>query len=202
MTPIEFEGSQRNTLLRNLLLHLREKELARVQELRKDQAGDALSDPHDTLEDARADGDLELHADLISRSEDRLSEIHTALERLEGNTYGICAKCKREIDLARIRALPFTEFCADCEARVDAKRESRRGDIGGTTGDEFMAHWTVPEGMVERLGGEPLEVPDENPPEVAGETIIPAPAAISKSSKRQRSSTQSSSQHNRRKKSK
>lgn len=58
MTPIELEGSQRNTILRNLLLHRREKELARIQDLRKEQDGDALSDPRDTLEDARASEDL------------------------------------------------------------------------------------------------------------------------------------------------
>lgn len=193
MTPaIDLEGSQRNTVLRNLLFHLREKELARIQRLRKDQAGDALSDPRDTLEDARASEELEVHADLIARAEDRLAEIHTALERLDANTFGICTKCKREIDLARIRAVPFTEFCTDCERQVDAKRAGRRGDVGGTTGDEFMAHWTVPEGMVERLGQEePLEQPEANPSEVAGETIVPAPAATpgsAKPSRAQRSS--------------
>lgn len=178
MTPIEPEGSQRNTILRNLLLHLREKELARIQDLRKDQAGDALSDPRDTLEDARASEDLEVHADLLAKAEDQLSEIHAALERLDANTYGICTKCKGEIDLARIRAVPFAEFCANCERQLDARRARRRGEIGGTTGDEFMAHWTVPEGMVERVGQEePLEVPEANPSEVAGETIVPAPAA-------------------------
>ncbi len=200
MTPaIDLEGSRRNTVLRNLLSRLREKELARIQELRKDQAGDVLSDPRDTLEDARASEELELHADLIARAEDRLAEIHTALERLDANTYGICTKCKGQIDLARIRAVPFSEFCADCERRHSAQRARRGGEIGGTTGDEFMGRWTVPEGMVESLGEtEPLELPEPNPSEIAGETFVPAPAAEPKRQKRPRA-PQSSAPRKRRK---
>jgi RNA polymerase-binding transcription factor len=166
------EGSRRNTVLRNLLLHLREKELARIKELRGDQAGDTLSEPRDTLEDARADEEFDLHADLLARGEKRLAEIHVAFERLDAGTYGICAKCKREIDLARIRAVPFTALCAACE------RMRRAPAAEGATSEEFMSHWTVPEGNVERLGQEePLELPEANPAEIAGETFMPAPAA-------------------------
>lgn len=188
MTPaIDFEGSRRNTILRNLLSRLREKELARIQKLRKDQAGDVLSDPRDTLEDARASEELEVHVDLLARAEDRLAEIHAALERLGANTYGICTKCKREIDLARIRAVPFTEFCADCERQHFARRAGRAGDIGGTTGDEFMSRWRVPEGMVERVGqSEPLELPEPNPSQIAGATLVSAPPATSKRTKQPR----------------
>jgi DnaK suppressor protein len=166
------EGSRRNTVLRNFLSHLREKELARVQELRRDQASDALSDPRDTLEDARVAEELELHADLIARSEDRLAAIHAAFERLDANKYGICTKCKREIELSRIRALPFAQYCANCERIHGPER------IEGTVSDEFMNRWNVPEGMVESLGREDLlELPEVNPSEVAGETLIPAPPA-------------------------
>lgn len=166
------EGSERAKILRNLLSHLREKELARIRELRKDQAGDALSEPRDTLEDARASEEFELHADLIARVENRLDEIHTALERLDAGSYGVCIKCKREIDLGRVRSVPFAELCADCE------RARRAGHMEGTTSDEFMSRWTVPEGMVESLGQEePLEIAEASPSEIAGETGLPAPSA-------------------------
>jgi DnaK suppressor protein len=171
-SDINPEGSERIKILRNVLSHLRDEELARVRELRSDQAGDSLSEPHDTLEDARADEDFDLHADLIARTEDRIAEIHAALERLDAGTYGICAKCKQEIDLARIRAVPFAELCANCEAT------RRRARTEGTTSDEFMNRWTVPEGNTESLGvEEPLELPEANPSEIAGETFVPAPVA-------------------------
>jgi DnaK suppressor protein len=166
------EGSERTKILRNILSHFRDKELARIRELRTDQSGDTLSEPHDTLEDARASEDFDLHADLIARTEDRIAEIHAAFERLDAGTYGICAKCKQQIDLARIRAVPFAELCANCEgARKRARTE-------GTTSDEFMNRWTVPEGTTQSLGiEEPLELPEANPSEIAGETFVPAPVA-------------------------
>jgi DnaK suppressor protein len=172
------EGSERTKILRNILSHLRDKELARIRELRADQAGDTLSEPHDTLEDARASEDFDLHADLIARTEDRIAEIHAAFERLDAGTYGICAKCQQEIDLARIRAVPFADLCARCEG---ARRHTH---TEGTTSDEFMNRWTVPEGTTETLGKEePLELPEANPSEVAGETFVPAPVASSARSK-------------------
>jgi hypothetical protein len=58
--PIEPEGTQRNTVLRNLLLHLREKETAEIRRSRKDETVDAVIDPRDSLEDAQADETLEI----------------------------------------------------------------------------------------------------------------------------------------------
>jgi RNA polymerase-binding transcription factor len=169
----ESEGSERNKILRNLLTHLREKESARVHELRRDQAGDALTEPGDGLEAARSSEEFELHADLIAKAEDRLSEIHAAFERLDAGAYGICQKCKREIALSRLRALPVAVMCAECE------KSHRTERTAGATSEEFMNRWSVPEGMVESLGDkEPLELPEGNASELAGETFVPAlPAA-------------------------
>jgi DnaK suppressor protein len=168
----ENQASQRLKILRNLLTHLREKELARARKLRADEAGDAVTEPSDSLEVARGSEELELHADLAARAEDRLNDIHAALERLDEGTYGICGKCHREIDLARLRAVPFAPLCADCQKARPAGREE------GVASDEFLNRWSVPEGMVETLGGaEPLELPEGNASELAGETFVPAPRA-------------------------
>jgi DnaK suppressor protein len=172
------EGSERINIMRNFLTHIRERQLSRIRELRHDQAGDVLIEPGDTLEAARSTEEFELHADLIAKAEDRLNQIHAAFERLDAGTYGICEKCRREIDLARLRALPFAAFCVECQ-------KARLGDRGaGEASEEFMHHWSVPEGMVESLGGaEPLELPEGNASQLAGETFVPAPPAEPKKPK-------------------
>lgn len=43
--------------------------------------------------------------------ESRLLEITKAQERMEKGTYGICARCRNEISLERMRANPAAEFC-------------------------------------------------------------------------------------------
>lgn len=42
--------------------------------------------------------------------ESRLLEVTRALERMGQGTYGVCAKCKKEILLDRLRANPAAEF--------------------------------------------------------------------------------------------
>lgn len=44
-----------------------------------------------------------------------LSQIDSALERIEEGTYGICEVCHREIDNKRLEALPFARKCILCE---------------------------------------------------------------------------------------
>lgn len=65
------------------------------------------------LYDREKDMALEVH------SEDIVSQIKAALERIEIGTYGFCAKCHEEIPYDRLRAIPYTEFCIEhTEARV------------------------------------------------------------------------------------
>lgn len=43
--------------------------------------------------------------------ESRLLEVVRALERVQKQTYGMCAKCHKPIPIERLRANPAAEFC-------------------------------------------------------------------------------------------
>lgn len=43
-----------------------------------------------------------------------LDKTDRALERIKNGTYGICAKCEKEIDPARLEAFPSATLCMDC----------------------------------------------------------------------------------------
>ena len=50
--------------------------------------------------------------------EKRLQDIIEALERMEKGTYGLCANCKKEIDIDRLKANPAARLlkcCIDCK---------------------------------------------------------------------------------------
>jgi DnaK suppressor protein len=150
-------GSERLQRVRNLLTHLREVELARINEFRRDEAQDAVTEPTDNMDIARSEEELELHASLLARSEDHLNQIREAFERLEEGTYGLCRQCKREIPIERLTALPFAVNCEKCEEKVRTKPEVGKMD------DQFLHRWDVPEGMVESLGRDDmLKTPREN----------------------------------------
>lgn len=44
----------------------------------------------------------------------QLSAVMAALRRLAAGTYGVCVRCQRRIESARLEALPEAALCADC----------------------------------------------------------------------------------------
>jgi RNA polymerase-binding transcription factor DksA len=52
---------------------------------------------------------------------DLLRKIERALVRLDGGTYGICERCGKPIEKARLKALPYVDLCIK-----DAQAQSRR----------------------------------------------------------------------------
>lgn len=47
--------------------------------------------------------------------EKKLREVHAALERMESDSYGVCTKCGRKIDIERLKAYPAASSCLKCE---------------------------------------------------------------------------------------
>lgn len=48
--------------------------------------------------------------------------IHAALERLKSGTYGICARCARQISDERLDVVPHTPLCQTCAHEVSQSR--------------------------------------------------------------------------------
>jgi RNA polymerase-binding transcription factor DksA len=57
---------------------------------------------------------------LRQNAETLLSQINDALERFELGTYGICELCEKEIDPARLKALPYVTHCLRCQQRLQS----------------------------------------------------------------------------------
>ncbi len=81
------------------------------------------NDPSD-LEDVAAFTQEEEIFRLLSERELReLQEIQDALRRIREGTYGICRRCKREIERERLEILPTTELCQGCAQRDQARMD-------------------------------------------------------------------------------
>jgi len=52
---------------------------------------------------------------------DLLQKIERALQKIDAGTYGICERCGKPIEKARIKALPYVDLCIK-----DAQARSRR----------------------------------------------------------------------------
>ena len=84
-------------------------------------AGDeADEDVRESDDLARADVDKELAFSLRERETHELHEIDDALRRIEEGTYGICERCGKPIEEARLEAMPSTRYHAHCQAEIEA----------------------------------------------------------------------------------
>ncbi len=58
---------------------------------------------------------VEFNNALKVHEEHLLKEIHDALGRIDRGIYGKCAFCGKEIDIERLKAIPYTRLCIGCE---------------------------------------------------------------------------------------
>jgi DnaK suppressor protein len=141
----EPKNSQRDEALRAILNHERNQALARVREYRSDQEQETTPPPGDEMDAAQSLAEIETHATLIERVEDRLKAIDFAFDRLDRGLYGICAQCGEEIPLERLKALPFAAYCVDCQEKRNHQRRSDQTWID----EPFIRRWDLPEEMTE-----------------------------------------------------
>jgi DnaK suppressor protein len=137
-------NSSRLDKLRDSLARLRDETYGKIAVFRRDQGQEVLTSPGDEMDVARSTADVETHASLVERSEDRLRLIDQALARIESGSYGTCAECGEDIPIERLRALPFAVLCVDCQQ----KRGKSRGRWGaGGTIEPYSQTWTPPTDM-------------------------------------------------------
>ncbi len=138
--PKRIVNDAREKNLVEVLDQARDEALARLRALRKEEQEDAVELPADGLDVARSLEDVETDAGLIERYEYRLRDIDDAFSRLERGRYGLCEKCRQEIPVERLRAVPFAAYCIDCQAKRNERRRPGEGDV-----DEPSRHvWTPP----------------------------------------------------------
>ena len=143
--PRRIANDAREKNLVDLLDDARDAAYARVRVLREEEEADAVAIPGDGLDVAHSLEEIEMEAGLIERCEDRLRAIDDAFNRLKRGRYGICEKCKQEIPIERLKAIPFAAYCIDCQKKRNERRRPGEGDI-----DEPSRNvWTPPEEMNE-----------------------------------------------------
>ena len=65
------------------------------------------------------DVNQEIEYRLSERESQMVADIDQALLRLDEGSYGVCARCGREIPERRLEALPTARYDADCQALIE-----------------------------------------------------------------------------------
>lgn len=56
----------------------------------------------------------------------RLQQIEASLQSFRRGLYGMCRHCKQPVHLERLKVLPESPFCVDCQERFEQERAAAR----------------------------------------------------------------------------
>jgi len=59
----------------------------------------------------------------------QIDQIDRALGMIKSGNYGSCSCCHNEIGAARLRSVPFTVYCRDCQERLDGRAKERASKV-------------------------------------------------------------------------
>ncbi len=107
--------------LHHVLLDLRETYQIKLEQM---QTADVLDISGTGYTNHQADDatmvyDQTIDASTLKAVKTRLRQVEEALAKFETGMYGICEECGREIDIARLEAIPYTELCMRCAETRD-----------------------------------------------------------------------------------
>jgi DnaK suppressor protein len=99
-----------------------ETEIARLRSEARDSRGAEVEDPIDVVTSTESQASA---FELSARLTDVLGAVRDALLRIEEGSYGRCVECGREIEQARLNAVPWTPYCKADQEKRDAIRAAR-----------------------------------------------------------------------------
>jgi DnaK suppressor protein len=123
----EKEKKQRKEFLKQASEMLEEMKRSLMKEMQgrvKEETEGVKDEGRDTYDLASDERDREINFILNDREREKLLAIDEALVRIADKTYGICESCEGEIQLGRLKILPFTRLCVKCQE--ENEKESKR----------------------------------------------------------------------------
>jgi DnaK suppressor protein len=123
----EKEKKQRREFLKQAAEMLHEMKKQALKEMKdhvKVETEGVKDEGRDTYDLASDERDREINFILNDREREKLHAIDEALQRIEDKSYGICESCEGEIQLGRLKVLPFTRLCVRCQE--ENEKESKR----------------------------------------------------------------------------
>jgi DnaK suppressor protein len=101
----------------------------RYRDLRAGMAQVELNNPISQHDYGKDEGDRsnaslarEIHVGQKSRDRALLTAVHAAMERISSGTFGECLSCGQDINLKRLEALPWAQYCITCQELIDSAK--------------------------------------------------------------------------------
>jgi len=107
------------------ILDAKQTELGR---LLRNREGIAIEKNADALDEVQQAAERELAIRNLDRESGLLRQVKGAIARLEDGSYGICMHCEEEINPKRLAAVPWAQYCIQCQELADTRRADTEGE--------------------------------------------------------------------------
>ena len=124
---LDKEKKQRREFLKQasaMLQEMKQGVMREMQDRVKGESEGVKDEGRDTYDLASDERDREINFILNDREREKLVAIDEALLRIKDKIYGLCESCEGEIQLGRLKVLPFTRLCVKCQE--ENEKESKR----------------------------------------------------------------------------
>src|SRR3972149_8505643 len=123
----------RKEILKNAeetLLETKKQLLREIRDRVKEETEGSKDEGRDTYDLASDERDREINFILSDREREKLLAIEEALQRIKDKTYGMCEcgcdNCEGEIQLGRLKVLPFTRLCVKCQEEMERENKLQK----------------------------------------------------------------------------
>lgn len=58
---------------------------------------------------------------------EQITQLDEAQKRVEAGTYGVCEECGQPVGVERLRVVPFTPYCVDCQNKKETSTRKPPG---------------------------------------------------------------------------
>ena len=109
---------------------LREKErelLSDMKRLEEEARASGAAEVRDSTDDATAAQGASEALEEDTLASQTLLQVQDALQRMENGTYGKCVTCGRQIEEARLKALPWALYCREDQEKRDKAAHAPQG---------------------------------------------------------------------------
>ncbi|MCL4542520.1 MAG: TraR/DksA family transcriptional regulator [Deltaproteobacteria bacterium] len=123
-----FSNKELDEIRKNLILLKREifKEIdASIKEGSSKDSSEYRGDNYDIASNER---DRELSYMLGDRERQKIREIDNALLKIKEGTYGVCNECGEPISKKRLKVIPYSNLCINCQSRAEEEGRAQTTD--------------------------------------------------------------------------
>ena len=100
------------------------EEMARLEDEARDSGEAEVRDSTDDATSSQSTSEALQEDVLVSQT---LTQVRDALKRIDDGTYGRCIACGRQIEAARLEAVPWAEYCLEDQEKQDKRAHAPQG---------------------------------------------------------------------------